>query len=120
MYSLLSSINQIIVRCNNQKDLFQSVCDAAVEKGGFKMVWIGKINTITNKVDAVASQGIAADYLENINIDLNDKKQSGGPTGRAVSSGIHVICNDILNDESMSHGRKPRKKTATNHQPLFR
>ncbi len=120
LYSLLSGINQIIIRCHNQQELFQSVCEAVVERGGFRMAWIGKINTVTNRVDVAASQGFSEDYLKNINIDLNNEETSGGPTGRAVKSGVHVICNNILNDESMNHGMMPRKKTVTGHQPIFR
>ncbi len=119
MYSLLSCINQIIVRCHNQQEFFKSVCEAAIEKGGFGMVWIGKINSDINKVDVAASQGIEADYLKFINIDLNDEVRSNGPTGRAVKSAAHIISNDIQSDETMKPWKEAAKINAYQSSAAF-
>ncbi|NJO91944.1 MAG: PAS domain S-box protein, partial [Chloroflexia bacterium] len=65
------------------------------------MVWIGMINENTQTVEVVASHGNIGDYLDRINIDLNDEKQSNGPTGKAIKTNTHQICNDIAESVTM-------------------
>ncbi|MCX6220793.1 MAG: PAS domain S-box protein [Bacteroidia bacterium] len=101
IYALLSNINQAIVRIHDINLLFNEICRIAVEDGKFRMVWIGMINPQTNMVDVAASAGLAADYLNKIKIDLNDKAQIEGPTLKAIRSGHFTISNDIAKDESM-------------------
>ena len=106
VYSVLSDVNQTIVRTRNEKELFNSICRIAVEKGGYAMAWIGMVDTKENKVKVIASAGVTKDYLNKINIDLNDKKRGGGPTGLAVKTGKHVISNNIESDKRMLPWRK--------------
>lgn len=106
VYAVLSEVNQTIVRIRDAKKLFKNICRIAVEKGGYVMAWIGMIETKENKVKVIASAGVTKDYLKKINIDLNDKKRSGGPTGLAVKTGKHVISNNIEEDKRMLPWRK--------------
>lgn len=101
IYAVLSNINQAIVRIRNTKDIFDEACRIAVEYGKFPMVWIGIVNSKTNKVDVVASSGVRLTYLENLNIDLTDEQRSSGPTGIAIKSGKNKISNNIIDDDSM-------------------
>lgn len=106
VYAVLSEVNQTIVRIRDAKKLFKNICRIAVEKGGYVMAWIGMIDKKENKVKVIASAGVTKDYLKKINIDLNDKKRSGGPTGLAVKTGKHVISNNIEEDKRMLPWRK--------------
>ncbi len=99
--SVLSEINQAIVRIHDSGKILNEACRIAVENGKFQMAWIGMVNFQTNKVDVAASYGISGDYLENIDIDLTDEIRSNGPTGIAVKTGKHKISNNINKDESM-------------------
>ncbi len=101
IYSVLSNINQAIVRIREPHEMMNEVCRIAVEYGKFQMAWIGLVNTSTNKVDVIASHGNSNNYLERINIDLSDTLRSAGPTGTAVKTGTHKVANDILSDECM-------------------
>ncbi len=101
VYALLSNTNQAIVRIHDQQMLFGEICRIAVDNGKFKMAWIGLVNEDTNKVEVTESAGFIKDYLDDINLDLNDKIRSQGPTGRAVKSGTAYFANDIENDKSM-------------------
>lgn len=101
VYTVLSDINHAIVRTRDHQQLFNEACRIAVDKGAFLMVWIGIVNTTTNKVDVVASYGKAREYLNDINIDLNDPFQSSGPTGMAVKTGESVFSNNIETDDNM-------------------
>lgn len=110
VYAVLSDVNQLIVRTRNIKTLYKGICRIAVEKGGFAMAWLGLIDKLNNKVNVVESSGITKDYLRKININLKDKKLSGGPTGLAVKTGKHVISNNIEKDKKMIPWRKDAVK----------
>jgi PAS domain S-box-containing protein len=101
IYAVLSNINQTIVRIHDSKQLLNEACRIAIENGKFRMAWIGLINVKTNIIDVVASCGISGDYLEKINIDLNDEIRSNGPAGIAAKTGKYKISNNIVNDDCM-------------------
>ncbi len=101
IYAVLSNINQAIVRIHEPGELLNEACRIAIEYGKFRMAWIGMVNLQTNKVDVAASNGVSGDYLDKINIDLNDEARSNGPAGTAVKTGKHKISNNIKHDDSM-------------------
>ena len=114
IYNVLSDVNQTIVRVRNAEELFKKICHIAVHKGGFIMSWIGMIDEKSNKVKVVASDGTVKNYLKKINIDLNDKNRSSGPTGTSIKTGKYVISNDITNDKKMILWRKEAIKNGYN------
>jgi CheY-like chemotaxis protein len=119
LYSVLSCINQDIIHIDERDDLFQPFCDTIVAKGAFKMVWIGRINPASGKVEVIASKGVSDDYLEKIDIDLSDAARSGGPTGRAAKFAVNAICNDILNDPLMEPWRNSARKSGYQSSASF-
>lgn len=102
IYKVLSNINQLIVRTKDKETIFKEACNIAVRDGKFLMAWIGLKNVQTNKVDVVAHAGFTGDYVDKINIDLNDKKLSSGPTGQTVLHGKYHIASDIEQDSGMA------------------
>ena len=54
LYAVLSSTNQALVNIHSQIGLFSQICRTAVEFGGFKLAWIGWLNTETRAVVPVA------------------------------------------------------------------
>lgn len=101
LYSILYDIDEAIVKIHDKQRLFDEVCRIAFNNGKFLMSWIGIINS-ENKLNIIASSGFAEDYLDKINIDLNDEARSSGPTGRALKLGKYQFSNDIKNDVSMT------------------
>jgi PAS domain S-box-containing protein len=97
-YAVLSNINEAIVRIRKPQELFEKACDIAIDKGGFQMAWIGKINTQTKKVDMVASKGISESHFQKIDFYLNADENILGIAGQSIKNGAHLISNDILND----------------------
>lgn len=106
MYAVLSDVNQTIVRVRDRQSLFNEACRIAVETGGFKMAWVGLIDTQTNVVRPVAHAGVIDLYLDKLHIDLGDGVRGSGPTGTAVREGRHIVCNDIENDPRMAPWRE--------------
>jgi PAS domain S-box-containing protein len=101
VYAVLSEINEAIVRIRNPQELFKKACDIAVEKGGFQMAWIGKINLQTTKVDIVASKGVSEEYFKIINSICESDESLFGIAGRVIKTGVHIISNDIQKDDSI-------------------
>ena len=101
-YSVLNEVNKTILRVRDPQQLFEDTCRLAVEKGGFRMVWIGQLDGQTKQIKPVASAGEIGTYLDRINIDLADNERRNGPAVFALQSGINVIVNDIENDPRMS------------------
>lgn len=101
IHTVLSNINQTIVRVHNSEQLLIEACRIAVEDGKFQMAWIGMVNFKTNKVDVVASHGVLGDYLKEININLNDEIQSKDLVGSAIKTGQYKISNNIATDDNL-------------------
>ena len=102
LYNVLSKTNEAIVHIKEKNELYNEVCKIAVEDGNFRMAWIGEIDEDINKLVPLISAGYVNGYLDNVNIDLNDEKRSGGPTGRAAKTGEHYIAYDIANSPDMA------------------
>lgn len=105
IYSVLSNVNQMIIRINEPRELFQTACNIAVKHGGFRMAWIGLLDQETKHVKPVAHAGITNGYLQKLNITLDDSKRSLGPTATALKAGKYEVVNDIANDPRMAPWR---------------
>jgi len=105
-YALLSDVNQTIMRVHEPMALFEAACHIAVEKGGFRMAWIGLLDSQTKQVKPVAHVGSTNGYLDKLNIVLDNSKRRHGPTASALRDGKHVIVNDIEHDPRMSPWRE--------------
>lgn len=101
VYAVLSGINTLIVRERNPQKLLEAACQIAVDKGRFRMAWVGLLEEATGRIWATASAGAVDNYLDNINIDLADPVRSAGPSGQAFLTGKHHFSNDVENDPAM-------------------
>ncbi len=103
LYSLLSVTNRVLSSCETRTDLFESICEAAVLQGGFRMAWVGISND--THIVPVATAGHVAGYLRNIRIELTDELRSKGPVALANKLGEPRIINNIRSDESFAPWR---------------
>ena len=95
VYAVLSDINQTIVREKDPQAMLEAACRIAVDKGHFRMAWIGMADPATGVLEPVASSGVIDDYLHRVKIDLQDPKTATGPAARCFHTGEHAFCNDI-------------------------
>ncbi len=95
VYSVLSNVNQMIVRTKDKNKLFEETCRIAVTDGGFIMAWLGNINYETRKLEITASYGYVNKYLENLDFKLDNPKMMTGPAGMCIKLGKYQICNNI-------------------------
>ncbi len=106
VYAVLSGINEASVRLREPQALFDAACRIAVERGGFRMAWLGMADLASGEVRPLAHAGNADGYLERLHISLGDDEHGRGPTGLALREGRHVVCNDIADDTQMKPWRE--------------
>jgi PAS domain S-box-containing protein len=98
-YAVLSDINQMIVRERDPQMILDSTCRTAVEKGGFRMAWIGMADAEGGRLKITAHAGASADTLLKLETIVNAPAGSGcAMTAEALKSGAHALCNDIEHD----------------------
>jgi PAS domain S-box-containing protein len=101
LYSMLTKVNEEIVRIREPEELYERVCRIAVEDGQFKMAWIGLKDPDSLSVRPVAGYGDTGGYLKGIEIYAADIPEGRGPTGKAVFEDTYSICSDIEHDPRM-------------------
>jgi PAS domain S-box-containing protein len=98
LYAALSDVNKAIVRARTRDELFDEVCRALVQSGGFDMAWVGWHEPATHAVSVLARHGDRHGYLDAIRVFADDRPEGRGPTGTAIREGRAVVCNDFQND----------------------
>jgi PAS domain S-box-containing protein len=101
LYAALSQVNQAIVRATTREDLFQKICMALVQQGGFCLTWISWHEPDTHRLVPVAQWGDRSGYLGSAPVYTDDRPEGRGPTGRAFRDGRSYVCNDIFEDPAM-------------------
>ena len=105
VYSVLSDINQTIVRTEDTQEMLEAACRTAVEKGNFVMAWVGMIDPATQMIKPVAYSGANDGYLDQLKVDLHAPVTAAGPAARSILTGEHALCNDIEHDPLYSPWR---------------
>ncbi|MGA2328666.1 MAG: PAS domain S-box protein [Bryobacteraceae bacterium] len=110
LYAVSCEIGQAIVRLRDRDELFQEVCRIAVEKGLFRMAWIGLVDEQTGTLRPVAQAGFVDGYLERIRVSVAVAAEERGPSGTAARQGARSICDDIRIDPRMAPWREEALK----------
>jgi PAS domain S-box-containing protein len=97
----LSAIDKTIVHVQNKDHLYSSICQIAVETGGFAMSWLGIYDQNGGRIEPRAFYGIEKEYIQKIDIDMTHQERPLGPAGEAVLKGTSCIVNDIENAPPM-------------------
>ena len=107
LYAMLSQINQVIVRVQNQEALFHEICRAAIEQGGYRMAWIGLCDETSHAIKPIAFAGHEQRYLSRIQVSFNPDLETGrGPSGTAIRENRCITCQDIATDPRMELWRE--------------
>lgn len=111
LYSVLSKINEAIVRIREPQKLFEEACRIAVEEGQFRMAWIGLADHDTKLIKVVAKYGDDEGYLDSVRISIDkDTPEGRGPTGIALREGRVYVNNDTENNPAMKPWRDEQLK----------
>ena len=106
LYALLSHVNQAVARSKDQSELLHAVCVAAVEQGGFRLAWVGMLNSTSGRVMPVTHAGHdATSFLEQMVVTIADEPNGRGPVGRALREEGFAKSDDVSSDPEMSPWR---------------
>ncbi len=105
-YSVLSDINQAIVRMQDPRELLPKVCQIAVDRGDFLLAWIGVPDAEGRRIVSATSYGPGKSYVSDITIDLFDPLTAKGQTATAYTTGEPAVVNDIAADPRTAQWRE--------------
>jgi PAS domain S-box-containing protein len=105
LYAALSQINQAIVWTPSRDELFRKICRVLVDRGGFRMAWIGWHMPETHRLVPVAEWGDENGYLQSVEVYADDRPEGQGPSGRAFRTGRPYVSNDVLGDPATAPWR---------------
>lgn len=97
-YQVLSEINQLMVRERDAGAMLQGACRIAVQRGGFRLAWIGLTGPKDRTFRIAAHAGADAGTLEIIESMFSHEEPDCAFTLRALRTGRHAVCNDIARD----------------------
>ncbi len=97
-YEMLSQINELIVRERDPRALLERACRIAVDKGGFRMAWLGLRASPDGPLKRAAHAGATPDTLAVLEQLFGDPPQGCAFTDRALETGRPAVCNDIARD----------------------
>ncbi|MDR3562000.1 MAG: PAS domain S-box protein [Negativicutes bacterium] len=99
----LSACNQLLVHATNEAELLDEICRICVEKGGYRMAWVGWAEQDSHKtVRPIAQKGFEADYLKTANITWADDERGRGPTGTAIRTRQPCLAQYITKDPNLA------------------
>lgn len=94
-YSVLSDINQLIVRAKTAREVLDGACETAVKRGGFSLAWINLSEARGADLRLAAYASAAGDELEVATSSMPESEEGCVYPTRAFASGSPSVCNDI-------------------------
>lgn len=119
LYALLSQINQAIVRIDNRKELFDKICNIAIEFGKFSFAWIGLLDDKNDKVIPVSFDGYENGYLDVVKNSIGNNVRTNPFLINFFRDGINIVSNDIGNDDFHVYDREDAIKRGYKSSGIF-
>ena len=94
LYATLSQVNQTIVRAKEPAELYQTICQVAVDYGEFSLAWIGLLDQEVNSIRPVASASREVDQLPVRPINIQAVPFNKDPIGAAIRAAKVVTGED--------------------------
>ena len=101
LLTMLTNINQTILRRLSPTIMFNEACTIAVRDGRFRMAWIGLISGNQQYISCVAYAGHTGTFIDDLQIDQLELNLNI-PAAETIRKNKRVICNDIANDSYAS------------------
>ncbi len=100
LYHFTSQLNKVILRIADEEALFKEACRIAIDKGGFKLAWIGIINEKTKIPEPLIYEGADVDFLSIAKIIFDENiSVRNYPFLKASSKEKSVVINDTEAEE---------------------
>jgi diguanylate cyclase (GGDEF)-like protein len=105
MFAALNASNEAILRSKSSSELYQKVCDAAVQGGHIRITAVLTPNA--NRSLEVAAATSEPGVIPQIRISVDEASIHGhGLAGRAFRSRRPIVSNDVLHDDTLKQWRE--------------
>ncbi len=102
LQSTISQINQAVIRSHGREELFQKICDIAINIAKFELAWVGIIDNKAQSIVPVAFSGDGTNPSQgNITLETNHSIAEG-PIGRVIREGRAIVFNALKSNAEMS------------------
>src|SRR3989339_395701 len=103
LFRFSTEVNDLILNAKEPLDLYNGICDIAVNIGGFEFAFVGLRDDINEKIVPYKYAGKEAGYLDFFkeHISIKNIPEGNGPSGRTIRDGKLYYCNDISTDPAM-------------------
>ncbi|CCQ32856.1 PhoR protein [Halorhabdus tiamatea SARL4B] len=99
--SLMSDLNQILVRAESREAVESRVCERIVDTDRYTFAWIGDVDAETGRLEPRVRAGEADGYLEEITITADDSPTGQGPAGTAARERRVAVTENIAADPEL-------------------
>ncbi len=106
MYATLSQVNQTIVRIKDRNELYQSLCDVALQFGGFSLAWIGLLEEATGDILPIAAKGLDVNQWPFQKVNLYSGANKNGLVAAAIRTARVATSKDIQTDDRTQNSRE--------------
>jgi len=111
-YRVLAAGNEVVLRGEDETQLFRSVLDTLIRLSDYALVWIGRAKNDDNRsVEVLAWSGDTQEYIHNLQVRWQEDRFSQGPAGRAIKTGMPFVCEDVETDAMV----RPWRSLAREH-----
>jgi PAS domain S-box-containing protein len=100
-YSILSAIDQVILRARSSHVILSEACRIAADVGGFELAWAGLVDPATGDVRVVCQAGRDEGLLADVVVSARDEPSGHGVVGTAIRENRSVVIQDVRRDERM-------------------
>jgi len=118
-YAALSETNKAIVKFEEQEPFLDEVCAILVRLLRLKGAWIGLLDASKLKLIISGSSGFTKEYLESIDISLDDPVRGSGPAAIGIKTGKSQICNEFQTSEATKPWHAQAKKAGVHSVALI-
>lgn len=100
---MLSACNERLIRSDDEDALLKNICAICVDRGGYKMAWVGYRQEDANKtIRPVANFGDGS-YLQDLTLSWSADQPSGrGPGGYCIRESRPMVIEDVACDPSFA------------------
>jgi len=98
----LSECNQTLVRATDEGRFMEDVCRVVVEKGGYRLAWIGMSDGESDhSVRPVAHAGLDETHAELAPVAWDETEHDAGPVGVVIRTGESAVTRFVANDPGL-------------------
>ena len=103
--TMISAVNEVLIRADTEAGLLKAICDIAVVTGGYQMTWVGIArDTPGHPIEPVAWAGHEAGYIKALNVTW-DNLPRGQVTGKSIRESRTVVMRDLAHNPAFAPWR---------------